>query len=92
MNAWNVGSGLAHPNLVAMRGFCTEPACIVTEYVAAGSLLEYINDQSKPLDWSLRLKIAKDIGIYLFKINHYHLHFNINGLFILYYYCWFILR
>jgi hypothetical protein len=68
MNVWNVGSGLAHPNLVAMRGFCTEPACIVTEYVAAGSLLEYINDQSKPLDWSLRLKIAKDIGIYLFKI------------------------
>jgi len=62
VNAWNVGSGLAHPNLVAMRGFCTQPACIVTEYVAAGSLLEFINDQSKPLDWSLRLKIAKDIG------------------------------
>jgi hypothetical protein len=55
-------SGLAHPNLVAMRGFCTEPACIVTEYVAAGSLHEFLADESKPLDWPLRLKIAKDIG------------------------------
>jgi hypothetical protein len=47
---------------VAMRGFCMEPACIVTEYVAAGSLMEYISNSEKPLDWPLRLKIAKDIG------------------------------
>jgi hypothetical protein len=44
-----------------MRGFCTEPACIVTEYVGNGSLSEYIQSD-KPLDWPLRLKIAKDIG------------------------------
>jgi len=55
-------SGLNHPNLVAMRGFCADPACIVTEYVGAGSLQAYLSDQEKPLDWALRLKIAKDIG------------------------------
>jgi serine/threonine protein kinase len=55
-------SGLAHPNLVALRGFCTEPACIVTEFVGAGTLLEFLADRAKPLDWPLRLKIAKDVG------------------------------
>jgi len=45
-----------------MRGFCSAPACIVTEFVGEGPLHRYLADQAKPLDWAMRLKIAKDIG------------------------------
>jgi hypothetical protein len=57
-------SGLAHPNLVGLKGFCLEPPCIVTELVEAGSLFDFLSDPTKnvALDWPLRLKIAKDIG------------------------------
>jgi len=55
-------SGLSHPNLVAMRGFCLEPPCIVTEYIGGGALDKYLQTKDKPLDWPLRLKIAKDIA------------------------------
>lgn len=55
-------SGLAHPNLVALCGFCMKPTCIVTEYVGGGSLVDYLSNAEKMLDWPLRLKIAKDIG------------------------------
>ncbi len=57
-------SGLAHPNLVGLKGFCMQPPCIVTELVEAGSLFDFLSDpaKNKVLDWALRLKIAKDIG------------------------------
>jgi hypothetical protein len=60
-------SGLAHPNLVGLKGFCLEPPCIVTELVEAGSLFDFLSDPTKnvALDWPLRLKIAKDIGTHL---------------------------
>jgi hypothetical protein len=49
---------------VGLKGFCLRPACIVTELVEAGSLYEFLVDDSKSanLQWPLRLKIAKDIG------------------------------
>ncbi len=57
-------SGLSHPNLVRLRGFCLQPLCIVTELVEGGSLFDFLSDpdRSSALDWPLRLKIAKDIG------------------------------
>jgi hypothetical protein len=57
-------SGLSHPNLVGLKGFCLRPACIVTELVEAGSLYDFLTDDAKSanLQWPLRLKIAKDIG------------------------------
>jgi len=55
-------SGLAHPNLVEMKGFCLRPPCIVTELVESGSLFDFISKESNELTWSLRLKIAKDIA------------------------------
>lgn len=64
-------SGLAHPNLVGLRGFCLRPPCIVTELVEAGSLFDFLVDKSKELDWPLRLKIAKDIGTALYANNHF---------------------
>jgi hypothetical protein len=41
-----------------------QPPCIVTELVDGGSLFDFLSDPAKNrvLDWSLRLKIAKDIG------------------------------
>jgi hypothetical protein len=62
LTLYGTHSGLAHPNLVALRGFCAQPPCIVTEFVAGGSLDQYL-ESGKELDWPLRLKIAKDIGM-----------------------------
>lgn len=45
-------------------GACTEPVtpCIVTEYLARGSLASILMDQSVVMDWGLTLQVG--IGIY----------------------------
>jgi serine/threonine protein kinase len=57
-----VMSGMKHPNLVNLLGFCVDPFAIVMEFIPYGNLHHYLRDKTKPLDWSLRLKIALDIA------------------------------
>ncbi|KAF3331896.1 serine/threonine-protein kinase CDL1-like protein [Carex littledalei] len=54
---------LHHPNLVSLIGYCAEgdQRILVYEHMAQGSLENHLFDlppNSKPLDWSTRLKIA----------------------------------
>lgn len=57
-----VMSGLSHPNIVAMLGYCTTPPCIVSEFVPEGNLLALILDQTKALTIGMVLRIATDIA------------------------------
>ncbi len=62
-------SGLAHPNLVALRGFCAQPPCIVTEFVKRGSLGEIISDHTVKLSWAQKMGMLKSAAL---GINYLH--------------------
>uniref|UniRef100_A0A453B329 Protein kinase domain-containing protein n=4 Tax=Triticinae TaxID=1648030 RepID=A0A453B329_AEGTS len=56
-------SRLNHPNLAELVGYCAEhgQCLLVYEFYQNGSLCDLLNlvdDQSKPLSWSSRVKIA----------------------------------
>ncbi|KAK2077996.1 hypothetical protein QBZ16_003864 [Prototheca wickerhamii] len=58
---------IRHPNIILFMGVCLNPACIVTEYCARGSLYDLLkvaaaNPQAaaRVLDWHRRLNIALD--------------------------------
>ena len=54
-------SSLRHPNIVQFMGLCTEPACIITELCAKGSLTDVIRSaKASPADlpWQRRLDIV----------------------------------
>ncbi|EGC33072.1 roco8, ROCO family protein [Dictyostelium purpureum] len=58
-------SGLSHPNIVQMKGFCFEPYSIIMEYMNLGNLSIYLKkkkEEGQQLSWSLVLKIAIDIA------------------------------
>eukprot|EP01114_Cavostelium_apophysatum_P015009 TRINITY_DN4008_c0_g1_i4.p1 TRINITY_DN4008_c0_g1~~TRINITY_DN4008_c0_g1_i4.p1 ORF type:complete len:1425 (+),score=391.51 TRINITY_DN4008_c0_g1_i4:717-4991(+) len=58
----SVMNGLHHENLIALRGFCLKPFCILMELAPKGTLYEFIHDESIAIDWNVRLKIARDIA------------------------------
>jgi len=47
-----------HPNITQLLGVCTEPLCIVTEFVANGSLYAWLKSD-KPLDDSTKFEIIR---------------------------------
>jgi len=49
---------LRHPNIVLFMGACTDPLCIVTEYVARGSLCDVIRKEPNLITWSRILNIS----------------------------------
>jgi tRNA A-37 threonylcarbamoyl transferase component Bud32 len=53
---------LRHPNILLFMGACTEPGspCIVTEFLARGSLASILMDHSVVIDWGLSLQIGID--------------------------------
>jgi len=53
-------SKLRHPNILLFMGACTEPVtpCIVTEFLARGSLASILMDQSITIDWGLTLQVG----------------------------------
>ncbi|KAH9620443.1 hypothetical protein KSS87_017379 [Heliosperma pusillum] len=56
---------LHHPNLMSLKGYCTDgdEKLLVYEYMPKGSLADHLFDVSPdkvPLDWHTRLKIAVD--------------------------------
>lgn len=65
-------SGLCHPNLVNLRGYCLEPApMMVMEFVSGGDLYSFLHKEDKfiaqnrlppRLDAALVLKIALDVA------------------------------
>eukprot|EP00026_Physarum_polycephalum_P000314 Phypoly_transcript_00314.p1 GENE.Phypoly_transcript_00314~~Phypoly_transcript_00314.p1 ORF type:complete len:1738 (-),score=158.13 Phypoly_transcript_00314:23-5236(-) len=58
-----VMSGLRHPNIVQLLGFCVSPMAMVMEFVPSGTLYKYLaSNRNDPLDWSMRLKCASDIA------------------------------
>jgi len=53
---------LRHPNIVQLFGVCLEPeCCIVMEYMGGGSLYKMLHSEEE-LSWTLRWRIALDIG------------------------------
>lgn len=56
-------SGLKHPNIVQLLGFCINPLAMVMEFVPSGTLYDFLaKNKDEPLDWPMRLKCAS--GIY----------------------------
>jgi serine/threonine protein kinase len=37
-------SGLEHPNIVALKGICLKPFCMITEYLPHGDLKKYLDN------------------------------------------------
>jgi Protein tyrosine and serine/threonine kinase len=62
----SIMAALRHPNVVMYLGICTEPACVVTEYCARGSLTDVLRRarcspaHAAPLDWPRRINMALD--------------------------------
>jgi serine/threonine protein kinase len=61
-NEAQVMARLRSDYLVRFYGYCSSPKyCLVMEFLPGGSLYQLLHND-KPLDWSLRLQIAKDIS------------------------------
>jgi serine/threonine protein kinase len=60
-------TSLHHPNIVQLVGICIEnnEVFIITEFVSGGSLRKKLKDQSIPLDWPLKVYIAKNLALAL---------------------------
>lgn len=54
---------IRHPHLIAMVGFCSEPKCIVLEYMRNGSLTDMLFSRRKNrgLRWHDRIRIASEV-------------------------------
>uniref|UniRef100_A0A803LZ29 RING-type E3 ubiquitin transferase n=1 Tax=Chenopodium quinoa TaxID=63459 RepID=A0A803LZ29_CHEQI len=57
-------SCIRHPNMVLLLGACPEYGCLVYEYMSNGSLEDrlFCRDNTPPLPWQLRFRIAAEIG------------------------------
>jgi serine/threonine protein kinase len=52
---------LRHPNVLQVLGVCTDPPCIIMEYMPRGSLHQLIHNPSTSLDWPIVRKLAIEI-------------------------------
>ncbi len=50
-------ASVRHPNVISYLGICTEPACIVTEYCAKGSLTD-VSNQCQCSCWFCSLQLG----------------------------------
>eukprot|EP01006_Ploeotia_vitrea_P007652 TRINITY_DN1771_c0_g1_i1.p1 TRINITY_DN1771_c0_g1~~TRINITY_DN1771_c0_g1_i1.p1 ORF type:complete len:798 (+),score=383.68 TRINITY_DN1771_c0_g1_i1:124-2517(+) len=64
VNELNIMHTLRHPNTVLFMNACLEEPnmCIVMEHCARGSLFSILHDKSQHVDYSLIIKIAKEIA------------------------------
>jgi len=51
-----------HPNVILFMGCCISPPCIITEYMAGGSLFDALHINKVKFDIPLLLKMAKDVA------------------------------
>ncbi|KQJ91620.1 hypothetical protein BRADI_4g38690v3 [Brachypodium distachyon] len=58
-------SRMRHPNLVTLIGVCREAKALVFEFMSNGSLEDCLQckNQTHPLSWKMRIRIAADICI-----------------------------
>ncbi|XP_010557142.1 PREDICTED: U-box domain-containing protein 33-like [Tarenaya hassleriana] len=56
-------SKLRHPNLVTFMGACSELSALVFEYLPGGNLMDRLSckDDSPPLSWKTRIRIATEL-------------------------------
>lgn len=55
-------SGLEHKNIVALKGVCLKPFCMITEFLPYGDLRHYLENPKNEINWTVRLRIAIDIA------------------------------
>jgi serine/threonine protein kinase len=55
-------SAMNHPNIVALKGVCLSPPCLVTEFMELGSLHSYLANEQNILSWQQCIGIAEDIA------------------------------
>jgi hypothetical protein len=70
----NAMAVLSSPNIIKLIGICISPWCIVMEH-AKGSLSKHLEDQSNPIEWHRKLKIAAELASaigYLHSKNYLH--------------------
>src|SRR5687767_14326927 len=53
---------MSHKNVVNLLAICMNPFCIVMELVPCGSLYDFVHKYEHPMNWILRLKIARDLA------------------------------
>ncbi|XP_069136274.1 LOW QUALITY PROTEIN: LIM domain kinase 1-like [Argopecten irradians] len=78
---------LDHPNVLQFLGvlYKEKKLNLVTEFMAGGTLKELLQDMAKPLPWSRRINITKDISngmAYLHKMDIIHRDLNSNNCFV----------
>jgi len=56
-----VHKSLRHPNVVLLLGVCTNPLCMVLEFMERGSLFACLQEKETELPWPLRLRFAIDV-------------------------------
>jgi len=57
-----VHKSLRHPNIVQLLGVCTNPLCMVLEFMERGSLFACLQEKELELPWPLRLRFAIDVA------------------------------
>ena len=69
----SIPTGLDHPFVVTMLGYCFEPAiCLVMELVPGGNLADLLGCDSVPLSWNKTLlTLAMQVGSAL---QYLHVH------------------
>ncbi|XP_033747383.1 LIM domain kinase 1-like isoform X2 [Pecten maximus] len=78
---------LDHPNVLQFLGvlYKEKKLNLITEFMAGGTLKELLQDMSKPLPWTRRINITKDISngmAYLHKMDIIHRDLNSNNCFV----------
>jgi len=55
-------SDMVHPNIMAVKGLCMNPFCMLLEFCSLGSLYDYLHNKDKPVNWAVILKLAMDMA------------------------------
>jgi serine/threonine protein kinase len=55
-------SELDDKNIVALKGLCLDPWCLVMEFMPYGDLYSFLRNRDNQIDWPMRLKMAKNMA------------------------------
>ena len=57
-----VYSGIKHPCIVDFMGFSINPFAVVMELVPCGNLYKFLHNETQPLSWEYRMKVAINVA------------------------------